>query len=84
MFRITETVILMNAKEFERRLAARMPLKSSLLEEMLRETHEIVCKRFADSDSLDVPKFGTFEIAKQLEQIIPQPESGNRLLTPPD
>ncbi|MGL4992774.1 MAG: HU family DNA-binding protein [Bacteroidales bacterium] len=73
----------MDNKNFEKRLAERFPIKKSLLESLIKETQSFIGKRLADSDSINIQGFGSFEITKQIEHIITQPESGKRLLMPP-
>jgi len=73
----------MDNKDFEKRLAERFPIKSTLLKSLISETQSFIGKRLADSDSLNIQGFGSFEVTKQIEHIVSQPETGKRLLVPP-
>lgn len=73
----------MNNKEYISKLAAEIGFSVDDTQKIVQDVLDGMCKHFEDSDSIQVPGFGTFEVKKRLERVMVNPSTGQRMLVPP-
>lgn len=73
----------MNNKEFEKRLAEKLPLKSEVIQQISEELIKLIEQYLAQNQTVQFTEFGTFEMKKRGERITKHPSTKNRILIPP-
>lgn len=73
----------MNNKEFIAALAARTGYKADKCQSLTKEAFDNLTAMLVDGESVTLSRLGAFEVKKQLERVISNPSSGQRMLVPP-
>lgn len=73
----------MNNKEFITAMAARTGLKMYEVQSMMDTLISAMGNHFMESEAVQLPNFGIFEVRKKLERVIVNPSTGERMLVPP-
>ena len=73
----------MNNKEFINELAERTGYSPKDTQKLVDNIINAMGDAFQEDNAVLVPNFGTFEPKKQLERVIVNPASGQRMLVPP-
>ena len=64
-------------------MAVRTGLKISEVQSMMETVVGEMGNHFANSEAIQMPNFGVFEVRKKLERVIVSPTTGQRMLVPP-
>ena len=73
----------MNNKEYIAELAERAGYTQTDTQQMVRTIVETMSAAFEAGDTVQVSKFGSFDVKKRLERVINNPGTGQRMLVPP-
>ncbi|HCN54075.1 MAG TPA: HU family DNA-binding protein [Prevotella sp.] len=73
----------MNNKEYIAELAERAGYTQTDTQQMVRTIVETMSAAFEAGDTVQVSKFGSFDVKKRLERIIVNPGTKQRMLVPP-
>lgn len=80
---LNDYLVLMNNKEFITELAQRTSQTQQATQNMVIAVMEQLLAEVEESESFQIPQFGTFEVKKRLERILVNPNTGNKMLVPP-
>jgi DNA-binding protein HU-beta/integration host factor subunit alpha len=73
----------MNNKDFITMMAVRTGLKMYEVQSMMDTVINAMGDHFMESEAVQLPNFGVFEVRKKLERVIVNPSTGERMLVPP-
>ncbi len=73
----------MNNKNFIAELSRRLGYTQDATQKMVNTMIDKMGDSFQETDSLTIPRFGTFEVKKRLERVVVNPSTKQRMLVPP-
>ena len=73
----------MNNKQYIAELAQRLGYTVQDTQKMVYNVIDAMADTFQEGNTVAVQNFGSFEVKKKMERIIPNPATGQRMLVPP-
>ena len=80
---IKETFTYMNNKDFIQQLSQRLGITQDEAQSTMNKAIDIMGDVFQEGNSVDLPKFGTFELKIRMERVVVNPSTKQRMLVPP-